>query len=122
MAGHLRTTPAPGARRTSKNTVRRNRQHLPDGEADQHARERIVAAGKSTAYQRINARSGDLAKVDAAREYLRSAAAKYDLPPGWSQPLVDQLVRQADQIIRTGTRRPAKKKKKEGGERRGRAA
>ncbi|KMS92662.1 hypothetical protein [Prauserella rugosa] len=120
MAGHRRTVPAPGARTTKPGVLRRNRTHLPAGETDQRERDRAISAGKSTAHARVQQRRGDLAgQIDAAREYLRSALGRYEPEQHVVDELVQHMIRTADQIIRTGTRRSAANKKRKGG---GRAA
>lgn len=77
MAGHLRTVDTGTARRTSGKRTRKNREHLPPGQAAAHARRKQHHGARTQALDRINRTSDPLRQLDIAREYVRSAAAKY---------------------------------------------
>ena len=111
MAGHPRTIPAPGARRTGPGRIRRNREHLPAGETDAHRRERDAAAVRRIAHQRIRAAKSPAEQIDAARAAFRSANAKYVATNEHTQQAVDALLAAAVAVIRGGTRRPAAQRK-----------
>lgn len=112
MAGHPRTIPAPGARRTGPGRTRKNREHLPAGETDANRREKDAAAVRRIAYQRIRAANGPAEQIDAARAAFRSANAKYSATSEHTDAAVEALLAAAVAVIRGGTRRPAAQRKR----------
>ncbi|RBM18084.1 hypothetical protein DI005_20025 [Prauserella sp. PE36] len=80
------------------------RQHLPAGEAEQNARRKARDGAKAVAYQRIRRTSDPMQQLDAARDYVRSAAAKYSHGPALNR-LVNAMLEIGDEIFRDGTRR-----------------
>lgn len=106
MAGHHRTVATGKARRTGSGfgRVRKVRQHLPPGEADTSRRRKLRASARAIANQRITTTRDPLVQLDAARDYVRSAAAKYAHDAAIQQA-VDALLAIGDQIYRDGTYR-----------------
>lgn len=76
MAGHTRTVDTGKTQRTGRRT-RRVREHLPPGEAAENARAKQHQGARERALDRINRTTDPLGQLDAARDYVRSAAAKY---------------------------------------------
>ncbi|MFC4000909.1 hypothetical protein ACFS2C_28085 [Prauserella oleivorans] len=106
MAGHHRTVATGKARRTGSGfgRVRQIREHLPPGEAATNRRRKLRAAARAIANQRINVARDPLVQLEAARDYVRSAAAKYQHDTALQQA-VDALLAIGDQIYRDGTQR-----------------
>lgn len=97
MAGHLRTTDTGTTRRTTGKRVRRNREHLPPGEAADHGRRKQHRGARSRAVDQIHRTTDPLAQVDIARDYVRSAAAKY-VPDGHLIEAIQALLAAGDGI------------------------
>ncbi len=97
MAGHGRTIETGKARRTARGRSRRIRQHIPDGEAEQAKRRKQHSGARANAVNRINRTTDPLRKLDIAREYLRSAAAKYQ-PDSEITDAVQALLAAGDRI------------------------
>lgn len=104
MAGHSRTVDTGRARRTPRGKSRRVRQHLPPGEADQAHRDKHRRGARAVAEHRMRRTSDPLAQLDAAREYVRSAAAKYR-PAGHTTEAVEALLAAGDRIYQHGVPR-----------------
>lgn len=79
---------------------RRQRQHLPAGAAEQHTREKAHRGARARVDQRIGRTRDPLAQLDAARDYVRSAASKYR--PTELSTAIQALLDAGDQIYRTG--------------------
>lgn len=105
MAGHGRSIDTGKSRRTTSGKSRRIRQHLPPGEAEQARRRKQHDGARTVALNRIRRTSDPLRQVDIARDYLRSAAAKYR-PHGEVTGVIEALLAAGDQIYRHAEPRP----------------
>lgn len=102
MAGHSRTTATGKARRAASGKPRRVREHLPPGEAEAAKRVKAQRGAKTVALDRISRTSDPLAKLNIAREYVRSAAAKYQVDDAAVAAAIDALLAAGDRIFTTG--------------------
>ncbi|TDX84963.1 hypothetical protein [Amycolatopsis arida] len=101
MAGHTRTRATGTARRTSGGKTRKLREHLPSDQLDQHRRRTQRRGARSRAVDRISRTSDPLRRLDVAREYVMSAAAKYR-DPGAVAAAVEALLAAGDRIYAHG--------------------
>ena len=102
MAGHVRSVATGKARRTASGRIRKVREHLPPGEAEQAKRRKQHLGARTVATDQIN-RAGDLLrKLDIARQYVRSAAAKYTAAPDEINAAVEALLALGDRIYANG--------------------
>ncbi|GAA1983283.1 hypothetical protein [Amycolatopsis minnesotensis] len=77
MAGHVRTMPGTGRQPGVTGRSRKVRVHLPPGEAEVAKRVKQRNGARTIAQHRIVSARTPQARLDAARDYVRSAAAKY---------------------------------------------
>lgn len=101
MAGHTRTQDTGQSRRTSQGRTRRVRHHLAPDDLDTARRRKQRNGARSVTDGRMARTSDPLARLDIARGYLRSAAAKY----GDDQAVEEAtaaLLAAADRLYRTG--------------------
>lgn len=101
MAGHSRTTATGATRPGVTGKPRRVREHLPAGDAEHIRRAKSQRGAKTRLKHRLDRTSDPLARLDAARDYLRSAAAKYQTTASVEQA-VQALIVAADRIFRDG--------------------
>jgi hypothetical protein len=102
MAGHSRSVDTGKARRTANGKTRKVREHLPPGEAETARRDKQHRGARTVAADRIARTRDPLRQLDIAREYLRSAAAKYQPNPGDLDIAVKALLAVGDRIFQTG--------------------
>lgn len=101
MAGHVRSIDTGKARRTASGKTRKIRQHLPPGEVEKAKRRKQHLGARTVINARLAATSDPLRRLDIAREYVRSAAAKYQVS-GELAAAVDALIAAGDRIFITG--------------------
>lgn len=97
MAGRTRTVDTGRTRGT-----RRERTHRPAGESETYRREKEHRGGRAQVRQRLDRIRDPAARLDAARDYVRSALRKYDSPAA-TAAAVDALLAAGDELYRTGT-------------------
>lgn len=102
MAGHNRTVDTGRSARAAGGKPRKIREHLPPGQVPAAKRAKAHAGARTTAMNRISRTADPLRQLDHARDYLRSAVAKYTAPHE-IHPVVEALLAAADRIYRTGT-------------------
>jgi hypothetical protein len=102
VAGHTRTVPNGKGRRTSGGKTRKVREHLPPDEVASARRRKQFLGARSVAADRIARTSDPLRQLDIAREYVRSAAAKYTDAAAVAAA-VEALLAVGDRIYATGT-------------------
>lgn len=101
MAGHVRTIPGKGRFVGKSGRVRRNRVRIPSGDIDMARRTKLRTGARTQVQHRLeNARSPQ-DQLNAAREYLLSALAKYD-GRGEIAALVQEMLRVGDRIYARG--------------------
>uniref|UniRef100_UPI003F495B1A hypothetical protein n=1 Tax=Amycolatopsis sp. CA-096443 TaxID=3239919 RepID=UPI003F495B1A len=101
MAGHVRTIAGKGRFTGTTGRVRRNRVRLPAEDIDPARRTKQRTGARTRAQHRLDNAQTPQEQLDAAREYLLSAMAKYDgrqSIPG----LVQLMLRAGDRIYATG--------------------
>lgn len=101
MAGHARTVDTGKARRAPSGKVRKVRRHVPPGEAETAKRQKQHRGARTVALNRISRTTDPLRQLDIAREYVRSAAAKYQ-PDGQVTTAVQALLAAGDRIYQSG--------------------
>lgn len=101
MAGHTRTVDTGTARRTRTGKVRRIRQHLPAGQSEKARRDKAHRGARTVALARIDRARTPLDKLEAARQYVRSAAAKYGIADPDVAAAVTALLAAGDRIFQT---------------------
>ena len=108
MAGRSRTVD------TGRNANgRRVRQHRPAGETEAARREKHRRGARAQVEQRVGRTRDPLRQLDAARDYVRSAAQKYHPESGSGGQLdaaVQALLAAGDELYRTGTPKPTKRR------------
>lgn len=104
MAGHNRTVDTGRTRRSSGGKARRVREHRPAGESDGARRDKERRGARRIADDRVRKATSPTARLDAARDYLRSAAAKYHAQAELDSA-VAVLLDAGDRIYTTGKRR-----------------
>lgn len=109
MAGHTRTTGTGATVRGATGKPRRVREHLPAGDAEIARRKKAHAGARSQARSHIATAQDGLRQIEAARDYVRSAAAKYHPHPDDLQPVVQALLAAGDRIFEAGTPRSRRK-------------
>lgn len=97
MAGRSRTV---DTGRTRGN--RRARQHRPAGETESAHRDRVHRGARALVNQRIDRARDPLRQLDIARDYVRSAAQKYQVR-GETAPAIEALLAAGDELYRTGS-------------------
>lgn len=102
MAGHARTVDTGKARRTPTGKARKIREHLPPGEAETAKRRKQHRGARTITLDRINRTTDALRQLDIAREYVRSAAAKYE-PGGEITAAIEALLGVGDRIYQVGS-------------------
>ncbi|GAA0645714.1 hypothetical protein GCM10010174_80920 [Kutzneria viridogrisea] len=103
MAGHLRSVDTGKARQTPSGRARRVREHLPPGQVALAKRRKQHLGARAAAADRIARTTDPLRQLDIAREYVRSAAAKYTATDAVLQVAVQALLQVGDQVFTTGT-------------------
>lgn len=101
MAGHVRSVDTGKARRTAGGKSRKVREHLPPGEVEAAKRRKQHLGARTVATDRINRARDAQAQLDIAREYVRSAAAKYTADEEITAA-VQALLAAGDRIFQTG--------------------
>lgn len=104
MAGHRRTVDTGTARRTASGKTRRVRQHRAAGESATARRDQEKRGARALVEHRIRRTKDPMRQLDIARDYVRSAAAKYQ-PGGEISDVVDALLTAGDRIYSTGNRK-----------------
>lgn len=102
MAGHSRTTATGKAHRAASGKPRRVREHLPPGEAEDAKRAKAHRGAKTVALDRISRATDPLTKLNIAREYVRSAAAKYQVDEDTVTAAIDAMLAAGDRIFTAG--------------------
>lgn len=102
MAGHVRTVDTGRARRTASGRTRRVREHLPPGEVEAARRCKQHLGARTAAANKINRANDLLKRLDIAREYLRSAAAKYEIDTAAVEAAVEALLAAGDRTYQHG--------------------
>ncbi|MHA6801771.1 hypothetical protein [Bounagaea algeriensis] len=80
---------------------RRLRQHRPAGEAAAARRSKEHQGARAQVEHRLGRTRDPLRQLDAARDYLRSAAQKYQ-PDGHLAGAIEALLAAGDELYRTG--------------------
>lgn len=111
MAGHVRTVGTGKARRAGGGKPRKIRQHLPAGEVELARRRKQHLGARTVAADRIGRTRDPLRQLDIAREYVRSAAAKYTADPAVVDAAVNALLAAGDHIFTAGAPLPASAKR-----------
>lgn len=101
MAGHVRSADTGKARRTAAGRPRKIREHLPAGEVEAAKRRKRHLGARTLAADRIDRARDPLRQLDIAREYVRSAAAKYTADHEITAA-VEALLAAGDRIFTTG--------------------
>ena len=102
MAGHTRTVATGKARRTTSGLPRKIREHLPPEQAAATKRRKQHKGARTVAADRIARTSDPMRQLDIAREYLRSAAAKYIADADIVQVAIDALITAGDRVFANG--------------------
>lgn len=104
MAGHRRTVDTGTARRTTSGKTRRVREHRAAGESAAARRDQEQKGARALVEHRIRRTKDPLRQLDIARDYVRSAAAKYQ-PGSELAGAIEALLTAGDRIYGTGVRR-----------------
>lgn len=102
MAGHVHTVDTGKARRTASGRRRKIRERIPTDEAETSKRSKRHEGARTITMDRISRTTDPLRRLDAAREYVRSAAAKYLVDPEMVSAAVEALLAAGDQIFTEG--------------------
>lgn len=102
MAGHTRTVATGKARKTASGLPRKIREHLPPEQIAATKRRKQHTGARTVAADRIARTSDPLRQLDIAREYLRSAAAKYVADADIVQTAVNALLAAGDRVFASG--------------------